>query len=128
MTDENTTQKIPTGGWEVAKAQGAGWLIAAITLYGCYVMGQAIVKDGQLQLERITQAFSQDLKHIAETNLSAAKTREQAIELILQTFREDEAEDRRLFVEILRRSDMSAQDIREAIETAGAAPTKLDDR
>ena len=97
-----------------------GWVLLSAILYHLgFVAPQMIDRLDDSRHQQFME-FSEKLNRIAETNLTAAKTRDATITTILEGYRKDEQEDRRLFVEILRRSDLTPTELREAIDAAAS--------
>lgn len=102
----------------VAVNQGVGWVFLGAILWAIYVQAPAIIE--KLEVSRQTQAnhFAESVKEVLKMDVEAANIRTKSVNDALEAFRMDEREDRRLFVEILKRSDLTPQELQDAIEAA----------
>lgn len=126
MSDDKAPEFIPTAGWakvasrfiETQAVGVIGWIFSGAVLWQLSVIAPALVERGITEMKSQAQAFADNLEKVARNNLEAAKSREAATEMVLAEFRRDEAEDRRLFVELLRRAELTPESIEEAVRAA----------
>lgn len=107
--------------YKILETQGVqlvGWIFAGAVLYGIYVQMPILM----LQIERghkeVNTQFTISQEKFARDVLEATKIRSEDLRTTLEVFRADEQEDRRLLVEMLRRTSMTAEELSEAIERA----------
>lgn len=119
------------GWWTIAQkvvaTQGVGWLFLGAIMYGIYVIGPEIMRENRNVVIELSREFAQDMHNISVQQREAAVARNETLDGTLEAFRADEREDRRLFVEILKRSDLTPQELQEAIDAATPVPEVQND-
>jgi hypothetical protein len=68
--------------------------------------------------ESQAKMFTATMEKISQTTLETARIQQDTLKSAIQQMRDDEREDRRLFVEILKRSDIGPEELQAAIEAA----------
>ena len=103
---------------KIALTQGVGWIFAAAILYALYVEGPKVINHYSEAQSAQAERFSNDLKEIIKDTRAAAEARDGVIERVLAELRRDEVEDRRLLVELVKRSNITAEGLQDALEAA----------
>jgi hypothetical protein len=101
---------------ETQGVQIVGWIFAGGILYGIYVQYPVLVDRIDKGYQEATDRFAHSQEKFAKDILESSRVRSDDLKVTLKAFRDDEREDRRLLVEVLRRSDMTSQELSEAIE------------
>jgi hypothetical protein len=111
--------------WVKAIKEGGVIILLAGVLYGMYVLVPDVAKMNIDAYHSLADEFKTELLEITKIQLQTAQTRQAALDTALDAIRDDEKEDRRLFVEILKRSDLTPQELQEAIEEASQPPAGI---
>lgn len=107
--------------WDIVKTQGISWLLLCAILYWLSIQ---LPEQQRLNIDLLGSQqtkFARDLKEISQDLKETAKIRSETLSSTLDAYRQDEREDRRLLVEILKRSDLSPSEFQKAIEAAAEA-------
>lgn len=125
--DPKDTDHWITSARKIAITQGVGWVLLGGVLYGIYILIPQIAQMNIDAYSALSAKFTNDMKAVAEIQLQVAKERTKAIDMALMQLREDEREDKRLLVEILKRTNLSPEELRAAIDHATEeAPSPLE--
>jgi hypothetical protein len=113
-------EAVVTNPWsKLVESLGIFGLFAA-TLYYLSIIGPAVHKETQLMYEKSLlqqrESFTATLLRTQEISLERTKLMDSTVTSTLENFRQDEREDRRLLVGVLKRSDITAEELTEAVE------------
>lgn len=107
--------------YRILETQGVsiiGWIFAGTMGYGIYMQFPVILDRIDKGHYDATVYFAHSQEKFAKDILDSAKLRSQDLQNTLKAFRDDEREDRRMMVEMLRRSNINAKELSEAIDAA----------